>query len=311
VELKIFSGNANPVLSEEISHYLEISLGQQLLRRFSDGEIHYQISENVRGSDIFIIQPLCFDGNTHLMELLIMIDAFKRSSAKRITAVLPYYGYARQDRKDRPRVPISAKLVADLLSAAGAHRILTMDLHAPQIQGFFNLPVDHLYASPVMLEYIEKMGLEKLTIVSPDMGGVERARNYAKKLNCNLAIIDKRRSAPNVAEVLNVIGDVDGRNTIVVDDILDTAGTMTQSAALLAREGATRVYACCTHAVLSGPAIERLEKSPVEKVIVTNSIPLTPEKKKCQKLTVLSVANLLGEAIRRIHEETSVTSLFV
>ncbi len=311
MELKIFSGNANLELADEISQYLGIPLGKHLLRRFSDGEIHYQISENVRGADVFIIQPLCFDVNTHLMELCIMIDAFKRSSAKRITATVPYYGYARQDRKDRPRVPISAKLVADLISAAGSQRILTMDLHAPQIQGFFNVPVDHLFAAPIMLEYIEKMGLEDITIVSPDMGGVERARAYAKRLNANLAIVDKRRTAPNVAEIMNIIGDVQGRNTIVVDDILDTAGTMAQTASLLAREGAHRIFACITHPVLSGPSIERLENCPIEKVIVSNSIPLDSVKKKCQKLVVLSVATLLGEAIKRIHEETSVTSLFV
>lgn len=311
MELKVFAGGANPDLAVEIAEYLHLPLGAQLLKRFSDGEIHYQISENVRGADVFLVQPLCQDVNTHIMELLIMTDAFKRSSAKRITAALPYYGYARQDRKDRPRVPISAKLVADLISTAGAQRVLTMDLHAPQIQGFFDVPVDHLFAAPVMLEHIEKMGLENLTIVSPDIGGVERARAYAKRLNAGLAIVDKRRIAPNVAEVAHVIGDVRGRNTMIVDDILDTAGTMTQTADLLAREGAARVFACCTHAVLSGPAIERIEKSAVESVIVTNTIPLTPEKKRCGKLVVLSVASLLGEAIKRINEETSVTSLFV
>ncbi|MBI2840080.1 MAG: ribose-phosphate pyrophosphokinase [Acidobacteria bacterium] len=311
MELKVFAGSANQELAKEIAEYLGLRLGQQLMRRFSDGEIHYQISENVRGADVFLLQPLCQEVNTHIMELLIMADAFKRSSAKRITAALPYYGYARQDRKDKPRVPISAKLVADLISAAGVHRVLTMDLHAPQIQGFFNVPVDHLFAAPVMLEYIEKMGLDNVTIVSPDIGGVERARAYAKRLNANLAIVDKRRIAPNVAEVMHVIGDVRDRNTIIVDDILDTAGTMTQTADVLAKQGAARVFASCTHPVLSGPAIERIEKSAVEKVIVTNSIPLTAEKQKCKKLVVLSVAALLGEAIKRIHEETSVTSLFV
>ncbi len=311
MELKVFAGSANQELAKEIAEYLGLRLGQQLMRRFSDGEIHYQISENVRGADVFLLQPLCQEVNTHIMELLIMADAFKRSSAKRITAALPYYGYARQDRKDKPRVPISAKLVADLISAAGVHRVLTMDLHAPQIQGFFNVPVDHLFAAPVMLEYIEKMGLDNVTIVSPDIGGVERARAYAKRLNANLAIVDKRRIAPNVAEVMHVIGDVRDRNTIIVDDILDTAGTMTQTADVLAKQGAARVFASCTHPVLSGPAIERIEKSAVEKVIVTNSIPLTAEKQKCKKLVTLSVAALLGEAIKRIHEETSVTSLFV
>lgn len=311
MELKVFAGSANQALAKEIAEYLGLRLGQQLMRRFSDGEIHYQISENVRGADVFLLQPLCQEVNTHIMELLIMADAFKRSSAKRITAALPYYGYARQDRKDKPRVPISAKLVADLISAAGVHRVLTMDLHAPQIQGFFNVPVDHLFAAPVMLEYIEKMGLDNITIVSPDIGGVERARAYAKRLNANLAIVDKRRIAPNVAEVMHVIGDVKDRNTIIVDDILDTAGTMTQTADVLAQQGAARVFASCTHPVLSGPAIERIEKSAVEKVIVTNSIPLTAEKQKCKKLVVLSVAALLGEAIKRINEETSVTSLFV
>lgn len=311
MELKVFAGSANQELAKEIAEYLGLRLGQQLMRRFSDGEIHYQISENVRGADVFLLQPLCQEVNTHIMELLIMADAFKRSSAKRITAALPYYGYARQDRKDKPRVPISAKLVADLISAAGVHRVLTMDLHAPQIQGFFNVPVDHLFAAPVMLEYIEKMGLDNITIVSPDIGGVERARAYAKRLNANLAIVDKRRIAPNVAEVMHVIGDVRDRNTIIVDDILDTAGTMTQTADVLVQQGAARVFASCTHPVLSGPAIERIEKSAVEKVIVTNSIPLPAEKQKCKKLVVLSVAALLGEAIKRINEETSVTSLFV
>lgn len=311
MELKVFAGGANPALAEDIAAYLSIPLGQQLLRRFSDGEIHYQIAENVRGADVFILQPLCQEVNTHIMELLIMIDAFKRSSAKRITAAIPYYGYARQDRKDRPRVPISAKLVADLISAAGAGRVLTMDLHAPQIQGFFNVPVDHLFAAPVVLEYVETMGLDNITIVSPDIGGVERARAYAKRLNASLAIVDKRRMAPNVAEVMHVIGDVEGRNTIIVDDILDTAGTMTQTVDALAKKGAARVFAACTHPVLSGPAIERIESSKVERVIVTDTIPLTPEKKKCKKLVVLSVAALLGEAIKRIYEETSVTSLFV
>ncbi|MEW6367992.1 MAG: ribose-phosphate pyrophosphokinase [Acidobacteriota bacterium] len=310
-ELKIFAGSANPDLAEEISSYLGIPLGKQILRRFSDGEIHYQIAENVRGADVFVLQPLCQDVNTHIMELLVMVDAFKRASAKRIAAALAYYGYARQDRKDKPRVPITAKLLADLISAAGVHRVLTMDLHAPQIQGFFNVPVDNLFAAPVMLDYVENMGIESITMVSPDMGGVERARAYAKRLNANLAIADKRRTAPNVAEVMHIIGEVQDRTTIIVDDIVDTAGTLCQTAQALVREGAKQVYACCTHPVLSGPALERLEEAPIEKVIVTNSIPLSPEKKKCRKILQLSVAALLGEAVKRIHEETSVTSLFV
>ena len=308
--LKVFAGSSNPELAEEICQYLGVPPGEQSLRRFSDGEVAYQVLENVRGADVFVVQPSCPPVNESIMEMLIMIDAFKRASARRITAVLPYYGYARQDRKDKPRVPISAKIVGDLLTAVGASRLLTMDLHAGQIQGFLNIPVDHLFAAPVILEHLATLGLNNPAIVSPDAGGVERARFYAERLKANLAIIDKRRVVANEAETMNIIGDVQGQEVVVVDDMIDTAGTLVKAAQALIDQGATRVYAAASHGVLSGPAIQRLRESPVEKVIVTNSITVT-EGKRIDKLTILSVASLLGEAIRSIHEETSVSKLFI
>jgi len=311
-ELRVFTGSAHPALGEAIARFLGVPLGRAHLARFSDGEIWFQIQDNVRGADVFVVQPTCPPVNENLMELLVMIDAFKRSSASRITAVLPYYGYARQDRKDRPRVPISAKLVADLLSAAGTDRILTMDLHASAIQGFFDVPVDHLFAAPVIIDYVSKLNLPKLTIASPDAGGVERARAYAKRLGADLAIVDKRRDQPNVAEVHRVIGDVEGRTVLIVDDIVDTAGTLTKVADAIKASGAREVMASATHPVLSGKAFEHINKSPLSRLIVTDSIPLSPEKlDACKKITVLSVAELLAKAIRNIHEEASVTSLFV
>jgi len=309
--MKIFSGNAHPALGEAICKYLGMGLGQMRLMNFSDGESYCQILENVRGADTFIIQPTCAPVNQHLMELLLMLDAFKRSSADRVTAVLPYYGYARQDRKDKPLVPISSKLVADLLSAAGADRVLTMDLHAPTIQGFFDIPVDHLFAAPVLIDHLAKLNLENLVIVSPDAGGVERARAHAKRLGGELAIIDKRRSAPDVAEVLHLIGDVRGKTAVIVDDIVDTAGTLTGSVRTLRASGARRVLGCFTHAVLSAPAVQRVLESEIEQIVVTDTIPMSEEKRRCGKILVLSVAPLLGEAIRRIHENSSVSSLFV
>ncbi len=308
--LKVFTGNANPDLAKEICATLCIPLGAAVIKRFSDGEVNVEIRDNVRGVDVFVIQPTCPPVNDHLMELLILMDGLKRASAKRVTAVIPYYGYARQDRKVLPRAPITAKLVADLLTAAGVSRLLTMDLHAGQIQGFFNIPVDHLYSAPVMLEYIRAKCENDMVIVSPDAGGVERARAFAKRLSASLAIIDKRRLAPNVAEVLNIIGEVDGKTAILLDDMVDTGGTLVQSAEALRRKGAKHVFACATHAVLSGPAIERLEKSGIEELVVTNTIPLGP-KAACEKIHVLSVAPLLGEAIKRIHFQDSVSSLFV
>jgi ribose-phosphate pyrophosphokinase len=307
-ELRIFTGSAHPVLGDAIARSLGMSLGQAHLARFSDGEVWFQIQDNVRGADVFVVQPTSQPVNENLMELLVMLDAFKRSSASRITAVIPYYGYARQDRKDKPRVPISAKLVADLLSSAGTDRVLTMDLHAAQIQGFFDVPVDHLFAAPVIIEHVAKLGLPDLTVVSPDAGGVERARAYAKRIDAALAIVDKRRDQPNVAEVHNVIGDVEGRTALVVDDIVDTAGTLVQVAAALKAAGAREVIASASHAVLSGNAIERIEQSALSKLIVTDSI---PSRKASPKIVVLSIAELLGKAIKNIHEETSVTSLFV
>jgi ribose-phosphate pyrophosphokinase len=308
--LKIFTGNANPDLAKEICGFLCIPLGSADVKRFSDGEINVEIRDNVRGVDVFVIQPTCPPVNEHLMELLILMDALKRASARRVTAVLPYYGYARQDRKVLPRAPITAKLVADLLTAAGVSRMLTMDLHAGQIQGFFNIPVDHLYSAPVMLEYIKANYGNDVVVVSPDAGGVERARAFAKRLNASLAIIDKRRVGPNVAEVMNIIGEVEGRTAILLDDMVDTAGTLAQSADALRRSGARRIYACATHGVLSGPAIDRLEKSEIEELVITNTIPMGP-KAGCRKVRVLTVAPLLGEAIKRIHFQDSISSLFV
>jgi ribose-phosphate pyrophosphokinase len=309
-ELKLFSGKANPALAKEICAYLGIHLGEATVSSFSDGEARIRIEENVRGADVFVMQSTCPPVNDSIMELLIMIDALKRSSAYRITAVIPYFGYARQDRKDQPRVPISAKLIADLITTAGADRVLTMDLHAGQIQGFFNIPVDHLYATPVLLDYISKVGGKDLVVVSPDAGGVERARAFAKRLQANLAIIDKRREGPNQTQIMNIIGDVEGRSALLLDDMIDTAGTIVQGAQACASKGATRVWAGCTHPVLSGPALERIQASCLEEVVVTNTIPLNGKEQRCPKLRVLSVAPLLGEAITRIHEEESVSSLF-
>jgi ribose-phosphate pyrophosphokinase len=309
-ELMIFSGNANLALAHEICAYLGVKLGEATVASFSDGEIRVKIEENVRGADVFVVQSSCEPVNDSLMELLIMIDALKRSSANRITAVIPYFGYARQDRKDQPRVPISAKLVADLISTAGTDRVLTMDLHAGQIQGFFNVPVDHLYALPVLLDYIMKKKVKDLVIVSPDAGGVERARAFAKRLQATLAIIDKRREGPNQTQIMNIIGDVEGKSALLLDDMIDTAGTIVQGAQACADKGAREVWTACTHAVLSGPALERLQGSSIKQVIVTNTIPLRGKEQTCPKLYQLSVAPLLGEAIRRIHEDESVSSLF-
>jgi len=310
-DLKVFSGSAHPQLTKEIADFLGIPVGQARLRRFPDSEVSFQIDENIRGTDVFIVQPTSNPVDEHLMEMLIMVDAFRRSSAARITAVIPYYGYARQDRKDKPRVPISAKLVANLLSAAGTNRVLTMDLHKAQIQGFFDIPVDHLFAAPVIIEYLSRLNYPKLTIVSPDAGGAERARAYAKRIDAELAIIDKRRSEDGTAEVMNVIGDVQGRTCILQDDIIDTAGTIQKGASALKAAGAERVLACAVHGVLSGPAIERIDNSPLDQLIVMNTIPLSAAAQQCKKIVVLSVARLLGQAIRSIHEETSVSSLFV
>ena len=310
-ELMIFSGRAHPQLAEEISAYLHRPLGKVNCYNFSDGEISCQLQENVRGSDTYIIQPTCAPVNENLMELLVMLDAVKRASAVRTTAVLPYYGYARADKKDAPRVPITAKLVADLISRAGADRVLTMDLHATQIQGFFDNPVDHLFAAPVMLDAIRDLDIPDLVIVSPDAGGVERARAIAKRLNRELAIVDKRRVGPNEALVMNVIGEVEGKSVLILDDIIDTAGTLVHTVHALKEKGAERVFAAAVHGILSGPALERLENSPVEKVLITNTTPLDEKLEACSKLHPLSVAPLLGEAIRRIHQSSSVSSLFV
>ena len=311
-ELKIFSGSAHPSLSTEIAEVLGVPLGRACLKRFSDGEVSFQIDENIRGTDVFVIQPTSTPVDENLIELCIMIDAFRRSSAARITAVIPYYGYARQDRKDKPRVPISAKLVANLLGAAGTNRVLTMDLHKAQIQGFFDIPVDHLFAAPVFIDHLTRLEDTKgLTIVSPDAGGVERARAYAKRLGADLAIIDKRRAADGHAEVMHVVGEVKDRVCIIQDDIVDTAGTLQQASKALRDNGASSVVACAVHGVLSGPALERIEDSALEQLIVTNTIPLRPELEKSEKIHVLSVAQLLGRAIQSIHQETSVSSLFV
>ena len=310
-ELKVFSGHGNEPLAKRICDYLRIPLGNWKLTRFADSEIYCQILENVRGTDVFVIQPTCPPANEHLMELLIAVDALKRSSAARITAVLPYYGYARQDRKDKPRVPISAKLVADLLEAAGVDRMLAMDLHAPAIQGYFDRPVDHLLAAPVLLDWIEQQRFENAIIVSPDAGGVERARFYAKRVGFDLAIIDKRRVEANVAVTMNVIGDVSDRTCVIVDDMVDTAGTLLGSAKALMENGALSVVGCFTHGVLSGPAMERIEDPALGQIVITDTIPLSKEKAKNSKIKVLSVASLLGEAIARIHSNSSVSSLFV
>ncbi len=310
-DLKIFSGRAHPALAHEICAYLDIPLGQLTLYNFSDGENYCQIDENVRGADVFVVQPTGSPVNDHVMELLILMDAFRRSSATRITAVMPYFGYARQDKKDKPRVPIAAKLMADLLTASGADRILTMDLHAAQIQGFFDIPVDHLFAAPVLLEAIRKLELEDLVIVSPDVGGVARARAIGKRLGASLAIIDKRRTGKNETEILNVVGEVEGKDVLILDDIVDTAGTLVQAEAALRRQGARRTYAAAVHPVLSGPAIERIEASQLQSLLVTNTVPIDDAVARCPRIHPLSIAPILGEAIQRIHDGTSVSSLFV
>lgn len=310
-ELKIFGGRAHPALVQEICDYLNLASGKVSAYNFSDGETFCQIEENVRGNDVFVVQPTSNPVNDNLMELLIMLDSFKRSSASRVTAVLPYYGYARQDKKDKPRVPITAKLVADLISKAGADRVLTLDLHADQIQGFFDVPVDHLFAAPVLLEAVRQLDIPNLVIVSPDAGGVERARAIAKRMEVGLAIVDKRRTAPNEAEVMHVIGEVDGCNALIVDDIIDTAGTLTKTVEALIKKGAQRVLAAGVHGVLSGPALRRINESPLEAVYITNTTPLDDKLARSQKVRPLTVAPLLGEAIRRIHENSSVSSLFV
>ena len=310
--LKLFTGNANPPLAAAVAQYLDIELGKALVGTFSDGEVNAEIQENVRGCDCFVLQSTSAPANTHLMELLIMIDALRRSSARRITAVIPYYGYARQDRKVRPRLPISAKLVADLISTAGTDRLLCIDLHAGQIQGFFNIPVDNLYATPVLLDAIRaRYGSQPLTIISPDAGGVERARAYAKRLNATLAIIDKRREAANVSQVMNIIGQVEGRTCVIVDDIVDTAGTLTEAATALTEAGAAVVSAAITHPVLSGAAIKRIRESELTELVITDTVPLRQEAKDCEQIRVVSIAHLLSEAIRRINNEESVSSLFV
>jgi ribose-phosphate pyrophosphokinase len=315
-KFKIFSGTANEPLAEEVCHFLGMPRGQAQVTRFADGECYVQIQENVRGCDVFVMQPTCRPVDMHLMELLLLIDALKRASARRITAVIPYFGYARQDRKDKPRSPISSKLVADLLTSAGAHRALIVDLHTPQLQGFFNIPVDHLFASPVLVDHFRKLALPNLTVVSPDAGGVERARFFAKKIDAALAIVDKRRVEMNVAEIMHVIGDVNGRTCLIIDDLIDTAGTLVKTAMALKDNGATSVYACASHAVLSGPAVQNLANSVIQQVVVTNTIPLTAEadaarSEKGGKITVLSIAGLIGRAIQANHEETSVSKLFI
>jgi ribose-phosphate pyrophosphokinase len=308
--MKIFTGNANPAIAGEICDYLRVPIGTAEVKQFSDGEISVEIGENVRGADVFIVQPTCTPVNDHLMELLIMIDALRRASARRITAVIPYYGYARQDRKVRPRVPITAKAIADMLMVVGTRRVLCMDLHAGQIQGFFNIPVDHLYAAPIILKYIRE-NFADVVMVSPDAGGVERTRAFAKRLNAGLAIIDKRREQANECEAMHVIGDVDGKTAIMLDDIVDTAGTLCGGAEILKKMGAKEVHACCSHGVLSGPAVKRITDSCLKSLVVTNSIPPKEEVRQCEKITVLSVGSLLGEAISRIHNEDSVSYLFV
>jgi ribose-phosphate pyrophosphokinase len=314
-KFKIFSGTANEPLADEVCHFLGMQRGQAQVIRFRDGECYVQIQENVRGADVFVMQPTCRPVDEHLMELLLMIDALKRASARRITAVMPYFGYARQDRKDKPRSPISSKLVADLLTTAGTHRALIVDLHTPQLQGFFNIPVDHLFASPVLVDHFRKLALPNLTVVSPDAGGVERARFFAKKVDAALAIVDKRRVEMNVAEVMHVIGDVNGRTCLIIDDLIDTAGTLVKTAQALMDNGATSVYACASHAVLSGPAVDNIRNSVIKEVVVTNTIPLTAEAdaartEKGGKISVLSIAGLIGRAIQANHEETSVSKLF-
>lgn len=310
-DIVLFSGNANPLLAREISEILKISLGDTVIKRFSDGEVWVEINENVRQKDAYIVQPICHPANENLMELLIMIDALKRASVDTITAVIPYYGYARQDRKAQPRVPITAKLVADLLTAAGTDRVLSIDLHAGQIQGFFDIPFDHLYALPVFLEWFKKLNMTNVMVVSPDVGGAERARAYSKRFDCGIALVDKRRTEPNVAEVMNVVGDVKDKNCIIVDDIVDTAGTLTKAAEALLKAGARSVTACCTHPILSGSALAHIENSALETLLVTNTIPLSDRAVKCKKIQQLSVASLVAQSISRIAKGESVSSLFV
>ncbi len=310
-ELKLFGGTSNPLLTLEVCDYLGIEPGKIVAKTFSDGETMVEIGENIRGRDVFVLQSTCTPVNDNLVQLLIIIDALKRASAKRITAVMPYYGYGRQDRKVKPRVPISAKLVADLITVAGADRVVSMDLHAGQIQGYFDIPVDNIFAAPILLKYIRGHFSDNIVVVSPDAGGVERARAVAKRLNASLAIIDKRREGPNVAEAMNIIGDVEGKTAIILDDMVDTAGTLTQGAMALQRRGTGEIYACCTHPVLSGPAIERLEASPIKRLVVTNTIPCTEKCRNCKKVVFLSVAEILGETIKRIYESHSVSTLFV
>ena len=309
--MKLFSGTSNPILTLEVCKYLGVEPGSITAKTFSDGETQIEIHENIRGGDVFILQSTCPPVNDNLMQLLIIMDALKRASAKRITAVIPYYGYGRQDRKVKPRVPISAKLVADLITVAGADRVVSLDLHAGQIQGYFNIPVDNIFAAPLLLKHIRSHFEDSLVIVSPDAGGVERARAFAKRLEVSIAIIDKRRDTPNIAEAMNIIGDVEGKSTIILDDMVDTAGTLTQAAMALKNRGASKIYACCTHPVLSGPSLERIEASPIDQMVVTNTIPLNKEAKKCSKIDVLSVAELLGETIKRIYHSDSVSTLFV
>ncbi|MBW2608830.1 MAG: ribose-phosphate pyrophosphokinase [Deltaproteobacteria bacterium] len=309
--MKLFGGTSNPILTQEVCNYLDIEQGKITAKTFSDGETQIEIHENIRGRDVFVLQSTCTPVNDNLMQLLIIMDALKRASAKRVTAVIPYYGYGRQDRKVKPRVPISAKLVADLITTAGADRVVSMDLHAGQIQGYFNIPVDNIFAAPLILKFIRGHFDDGLVIVSPDAGGVERARAFAKRLDTSLAIIDKRRDAPNIAEAMNIIGEVEGKTAIILDDMVDTAGTLTQAAMALKNRGAVKIYACCTHPVLSGASIERIEESPIDRLVITNTIPLGKEAENCSKIELLSVAELLGETVKRIHNSHSVSTLFV
>ncbi|MBW1766833.1 MAG: ribose-phosphate pyrophosphokinase [Deltaproteobacteria bacterium] len=309
--MKLFSGTSNPILTQEVCNYLGIEPGKITSGKFSDGETLIEIHENIRGGDVFVLQSTCPPVNDNLMQLLIIIDALRRASAKRITAVIPYYGYGRQDRKAKPRVPITAKLVADLITVSGANRVVSMDLHAGQIQGYFNIPVDNIFAAPLLLKYIRTHFEDNLVIVSPDAGGVERARAFGKRLEATLAIIDKRRDAPNIAEAMNIIGEVEGKTAVILDDMVDTAGTLTQAAMALKNRDVSKIYACCTHPVLSGPAIQRIEESPIDHVVVTNTIPLNEKARNCSKITSLSVDELLAETIKRIFNSDSVSSLFV
>ena len=310
-DIKFFGGSSNPELTLEVCHYLGIKPGKIVVRSFSDGETLVEIGENIRGRDVFVLQSTCTPVNDNIMQLLIMMDAMRRASAERITAVIPYYGYSRQDRKVKPRVPISAKLVSDLITVAGANRVVSMDLHAGQIQGYFNIPVDNIFAAPVLLKYMQKGFHNDLVVVSPDAGGVERARAFAKRMSASLAIIDKRREAANVAEAMNIIGEVQNKTAIILDDMVDTAGTLTEAARALKERGANKVHACCTHAVLSGPAVDRIESSPIDSLVVTNTIPLRENARNCGKIISLSIAELLGETIKRIHSSDSVSTLFV